>query len=82
MTRRPEDARPIADAAGEDDWIEHDGAGCPVDVDSYVDVRHADGTVSRMSPAGFWCAGLEPWVHSMCECEEIKIIAYRVVGAA
>ena len=82
MTRRQEETRLVAPATERDGWVEHDGIGCPVDIDTMVDVRHADGTISPMSTAGFWCDGLEPWGHSMCKCEDIKITAYRIVGAA
>lgn len=80
MTRRQ---GAVAPATSDGEWIAHDGAGLPpIDLETIVDVRHFDGMISHETAAEFWCGGLDPWIHAKCGHDEIKIIAYRVVGAA
>lgn len=82
--RRPEadkateNAAATSEAAG---WIDHTGAGMPVDAETVVEVRHADGDTS-VAPAGLWDGGFEPWDHQKCSRSDMVIVAYRIVGAA
>jgi hypothetical protein len=62
-------------------WIEHDGAGRPVDVAALVDVRYRSGATFTLKAGYFDDCGdyLSQWVHDGQHAADI--IAYRVAAA-
>lgn len=60
-----------------DGWIAWHGGECPVDGDTWVDVKFRDGETVRNV-----CAGLYSWERETDFMEDCAIISYRVVQPA
>ena len=76
------------DLNGNDGWIEWAGGECPVDLESLVNVKTADGDPAwetEAAPAGVFAESLGDldlnWWHSGNLSHDWRIIAYRVVSA-
>lgn len=80
MTTHPINPPPAAGEGSMSEWIEHDGKGMPVSVNTFVNVKFTDGSGPEMSPmpAGVWHRiGGTPscWSHDRGAAH---IIAYRL----
>lgn len=58
--------------AGE--WIQHDGKGMPVPVDTIVQVQHGDGWISQHPVR----ASVLRWAASHAHGGKYDIVAYRI----
>ena len=76
----PEPGNVEAVMSDSDNWIRHDGSGCPVDADAFVVAQFRNGQEDLgLARASYWADHAQDrWVD---DGSDTVIVAYRIQGS-